>query len=70
MNPSWLQKEVIETIKFLVWTWLHTNDIDSPSHSTIIEDEIYAIDNINDEEKEKLINQLQLLLSTIKEFNV
>lgn len=70
MSPNWLQKEVIETIKSLVWTWLHTNDIDSPSHNTIIEDEIYAIDNINDEEKEKLINQLQLLLSTIKEFNV
>ena len=47
MKPTSTQKEVIETSKRLISYWLSTNDLDSLSHITIIEDEINAIDDIN-----------------------
>ena len=66
MKPTSTQKEVIETSKRLVSYWLSTNDIDSPSHITTIEDEINAIDNLNTEEHDLLISNLIDLLKTIK----
>lgn len=50
MKPTSTQKEVIETSKRLISYWLSTNDLDSPSHITIIEDEVYAIDSLSTEE--------------------
>ena len=66
MKPTSTQKEVIETSKRLVSYWLSTNDIDSPSHITTIEDEINAIDSLNTEEHDLLISNLIDLLKTIK----
>lgn len=66
MKPTSTQKEVIETSKRLVSYWLSTNDIDSPSHITTIEDEINAIDSLNTEEHDLLIRNLIDLLKTIK----
>ena len=66
MKPTSTQKEVIETSKRLVSYWLSTNDIDSPSHITIIEDEINSIDSLNTEEHDLLIRNLIDLLKTIK----
>ena len=66
MKPTSTQKEVIETSKRLISYWLSTNDLDSPSHITTIEDEINALDDINIEEKDMLIHDLIDLLKTIK----
>ena len=66
MKPTSTQKEVIETSKRLISYWLSTNDLDSLSHITIIEDEINALDDINKEEKDMLILDLIDLLKTIK----
>lgn len=66
MKPTSTQKEIIETLKRLVNYWLNTNDLDSPSHITIIEDEINALDDINTDEKDMLIYDLINLLKTIK----
>ena len=66
MKPTSTQKEVIETSKRLVNYWLSTNDLDSPSHISIIEDEIYAIDSFSTEEQTMIIHNLVDLLKTIK----
>ena len=66
MKPTSTQKEAIETSKRLVSYQLSTNDIDSPSHITTIEDEINAIDSLNTEEHDLLIRNLIDLLKTIK----
>ena len=66
MKPTSTQKEVIVTSKRLVSYWLSTNDTDSPSHITTIEDEINAIDSLNTEEHDLLIRNLIDLLKTIK----
>lgn len=70
MKPTSTQKEVIETSKRLVSYWLSTNDIDSPSHITTIEDEINAIDSLNTEEHDLLIRNLIDLLKTIRFLSV
>ena len=66
MKPTSAQKEVIETSKRLVSYWLSTNDLDSPSHISIIEDEIYAIDSLSTEEQTMIISNLVDLLKTIR----
>lgn len=66
MKPTSTQKEVIETSKRLISYWLSTNDLNSLSHITIIENEINALDDINTEEKDMLIHDLIDLLKTIK----
>ena len=66
MKPTSTQKEVIETSKLLVSYWLSTNDLDSPSHISIIEDEVYAIDSLSTDEQVLIINNLVDLLKTIR----
>ena len=66
MKPTSAQKEVIETSKRLVSYWLSTNDLDSPSHISIIEDEVYAIDGLSTDEQALIINNLVDLLKTIR----
>ena len=66
MKPTSTQKEVIETSKRLISYWFNTNDLDSPSHISIIEDEIYAIDSLSNEEQTMIISNLVDLLKTIK----
>lgn len=66
MKPTNTQKEVIETSKRLISYWLNTNNLDSLSHITTIEDEINALDAINTEEKDVLIHYLIDLLKTIR----
>ena len=66
MKPTSIQKEVIETSKRLISYWLSTNDLDSPSHITIIEDKVYAIDSLSTEEQTMIISNLVDLLQTIK----
>ena len=66
MKPTSAQKEVIETSKRLVSYWLNTNDLDSPSHISIIEDEVYAIDGLSIDEQVLIINNLIDLLKTIR----
>ena len=66
MKPTSTQKEVIETAKRLVSYWLSTNDLDSPSHITIIEDEIYAIDGLSSDDQVMISSSLIELFKTIK----
>ena len=66
MKPTSAQKEVIETSKRLVSYWLNTNDLDSPSHISIIEDEVYAIDGLSTDEQALIIHNLVDLLKTIR----
>lgn len=66
MKPTSTQKEVIETSKRLVSYWLSTNDLDSPSRISIIEDEVYAIDSLSTDEQALIINNLVDLLKTIR----
>ena len=66
MKPTSAQKEVIETTKRLVSYWLNTNDLDSPSHITIIEDEVYAIDSLSTDEQVLIIHNLVDILKTIR----
>ena len=70
MKPTSAQKEVIETSKRLVSYWLSTNDLDSPSHISIIEDEVYAIDSLSTDEQVLIINNLVDLLKTIRYLGV
>lgn len=70
MKPTSTQKEVIETSKRLVSYWLSTNDLDSPSHISIIEDEVYAIDSLSTDEQALIINNLVDLLKTIRYLGV
>ena len=70
MKPTSTQKEVIETTKRLVSYWLSTNDLDSPSHISIIEDEVYAIDSLSTDEQVLIINNLVDLLKTIRHLTV
>ena len=70
MKPTSTQKEVIETSKLLVSYWLSTNDLDSPSHISIIEDEVYAIDSLSTDEQVLIINNLVNLLKTIRHLTV
>ena len=70
MKPTSAQKEVIETSKRLVSYWLSTNDLDSPSHISIIEDEVYAIDGLSIDEQVLIINNLVDLLKTIRYLGV
>ena len=66
MKPTSTQKEVIETSRRLISYWLNTNNLESLSHITTIEDEINALDTINTEEKDTLIHYLIDLLKTIR----
>ena len=66
MKPTSAQKEVIETSKRLVSYWLNTNDLDLPSHISIIEDEVLAIDGLSTDEQVLIINNLVDLLKTIR----
>ena len=66
MKPTSTQKEVMETLRRLISYWLNTNNLDSLSHITTIEDEINALDAINTEEKDILIHYLIDLLKTIR----
>ena len=66
MKPTSTQKEVIETSKRLISYWLSTNDLDSPSHITIIEDEIYAIDGLSSDDQVMISSSLIELFKTIK----
>ena len=66
MKPTSAQKEVIETSKRLVSYWLNTNDLDLPSHISIIEDEVYAIDGLSTDEQALIIHNLVDLLKTIR----
>ena len=70
MKPTSTQKEVIETSKLLVSYWLSTNDLDSPSHISIIEDEVYAIDSLSTDEQVLIINNLVDLLKTIRHLTI
>ena len=66
MKPTSAQKEVIETSKRLVSYWLNTNDLDLPSHISIIEDEVFAIDSLSTDEQALIIHNLVDLLKTIR----
>ena len=66
MKPTSTQKEVIETSKLLVSYWLSTNDLDLPSHISIIEDEVFAIDGLSTDEQALIIHNLVDLLKTIR----
>ena len=70
MKPTSTQKEVIETSKLLVSYWLSTTDLDSPSHISIIEDEVYAIDSLSTDEQVLIINNLVDLLKTIRHLTI
>ena len=70
MKPTSTQKEVIETSKRLVSYWLSTNDLDSSYHTSVIEDEVSAIDSLSTDEQLLIINNLVDLLKTIRYLGV
>lgn len=66
MKTTKVQKEVIETLKNILNYWLSTNDINSPSHHTLIEDEIQGIDSLSEEEKDTISDEVFNLYNSIK----
>jgi len=41
-KPTEQQLRLIEAIKSTVWDWEHTNDINSPSHNTLVDENLAA----------------------------
>ena len=58
MKPNKKQLDVIETLKSVIGYWASTNDIDSLSHYTLVEEELEAIDDLPEELKEDLTDKL------------
>ncbi len=66
MRPTEQQLRIIEAIKSTVWDWEHTNDLDSPSHNTLL-DENLAAQEIEGKLGDQLGDQLGDLLNLIRQ---
>ena len=67
MKPTEKQRHFIKTIQNIVQLWIETNDINSPSHRTLIEETIdYELDGYPEGDKDLLKNAFWDLLTYIK----
>ena len=66
MKSSQKQKELCEFIRSQASFWANTNDIDSPTHISDIEEEINNIEWLNDYERIDLMDKVQDLYFFIK----
>ena len=65
MKPNKKQNEMIELVNQMSKYWQSTNDIDSPSHYTLIEEETRKLDLTEDDE-ERFIEALSQVYHLIK----
>ena len=66
MKSSQKQKELCKFIRSQASFWANTNDIDSPTHISDIEEEINNIEWLNDYERIDLMDKVQDLYFFIK----
>lgn len=66
MKPTKLQKKICELIKSQASFWMTTNDINSPTHYNDIEESLYDMDELSEEEKEELLFALSSLYHLVK----
>ena len=67
MKPNQKQLKAIQAIKDLAEVWKTTNDIDSPSHMTLVEDYVYRHLEGYDEEFEHRIHEVLDYIRKMKE---
>lgn len=69
MKPTEIQIKAIDTIVSIVKSWKNTNDINSPTLNSDIQEEMYASlgDDMGYEEMDELTSVLEDLLWLIKE---
>lgn len=69
MKPTEIQIKTIDTIVSIVKSWKNTNDINSPTLSSDIQEEIYANlgEDMGYEDMDELTSVLEDLLWLIKE---
>ncbi len=68
MKISEKQKEICKFIEKQAKYWTNTNDIDSPTHWSDMEDEIKKLD-MNCKDEQYLQSTMVLLLNFIKKYN-
>lgn len=68
MKPTDIQIEIIDSIISIIQTWRNSNDIDSPTHYTYIEEELFSnLDGyIPNKQREYLENELSKLLDRVQ----
>lgn len=66
MKSSQKQKELCEFIRSQASFWINTNDIDSPTHISDIEEEINNIEWLSDYERIDLMDKVQDLYFFIR----
>lgn len=70
-SPTKLQIDLINSIKFIVGSWTHTNDFSSPTHFIDITEELkkYRCDGMTDEFNDQLIGAVEKILKLIQDAN-
>jgi len=70
MKPTFEQKQLCDTIKMIVSTWMNTNDINSPTHDSDIRELIYSewFDRLSETDIENLEDSLHQLLWFIRDY--
>ena len=69
-NPiSHTQRRIVESIIFIERSWLHTNDISSPTHFGDISEELNKLryDGATDEYVDRLIDAVDTILKLIRD---
>lgn len=75
MGPTEKQIHIIDTIQSILNTWKNTNDIDSPSHTTYIDDTLFMelagwIGEFKSVELEKYIKDLLHSIRTTPKYSI
>ena len=69
MKPTKLQKEVCDSIITIVKSWRDTNDIDSVTHMSDVEELLYT-DELTEDDKTDLVSWVRMLYVNINYLNV
>lgn len=69
MKPTEQTKTNVKTIESIVSGWSTTNDINSPSHHTYIEEEVFANTSFEYGAKEKITDLLTELYYLVRDSN-
>jgi hypothetical protein len=67
MKPTPRQNKILEMISNQVHFWMNTNDIDSPTHYSDLEDDVQSLEYIDQLSKEDA-KQLENMLGDIYDF--
>lgn len=66
-KPNENQIEILDYVSSQINYWKRTNDINSPTHQGDMEEEMWKIEELlSDDQKEKILESLNNLLTTIK----